>query len=42
MTMKQYPNGWRWTNGLAQEKARILLPLAWPELGNEGDAELVW
>ena len=29
MTMKQYPNGWRWTNGLAQEKARILLPLAW-------------
>jgi hypothetical protein len=29
MTMAQYPNGWRWTNGLAQEKARILLPLAW-------------
>ena len=25
----RYPNGWRWTNGLAQEKARILLPLAW-------------
>ncbi|MGE5295711.1 MAG: hypothetical protein ACM3VT_12855 [Solirubrobacterales bacterium] len=29
MTMAQYPNGWRWTNGLAQEKARILLPLSW-------------
>lgn len=29
MTMEQYPNGWRWTNGLAQEKARILLPLSW-------------
>ncbi len=28
-TMAQYPNGWRWTNGLSQEKARILLPLAW-------------
>ena len=29
MTMVQYTDGWRWTNGLAQEKARILLPLAW-------------
>lgn len=29
MTMAQYPDGWRWTNGLAQEKARMLLPLAW-------------
>lgn len=29
MTMEQYTDGWRWTNGLAQEKARILLPLAW-------------
>lgn len=27
--MSVYPNGWRWTNGLAQERARILLPLAW-------------
>lgn len=23
------PQGWRWTNGLAQERARMLLPLAW-------------
>ncbi len=29
MTMEQYPDGLRWTNGLAQERARILLPLAW-------------
>ena len=29
MTMARYPNGLRWTNGLAQERARILLPLAW-------------
>lgn len=28
-TMAQYTDGWRWTNGLAQEKARIVLPLAW-------------
>ena len=29
LTMEQYPEGLRWTNGLAQERARILLPLAW-------------
>jgi len=29
LTMDQYPNGLTWTNGLAQERARILLPLAW-------------
>lgn len=29
MTMKQYTDGWRWTNGLSQERARIILPLAW-------------
>jgi len=28
-TMQNYPDGWCWTNGLAQEKARMLLPLAW-------------
>ena len=27
--MNVYPNGIRWTNGLAQERARIILPLAW-------------
>ncbi len=29
MTMAQFTDGWRWTNGLAQEKARMILPLAW-------------
>jgi hypothetical protein len=28
-TMETYTDGWRWSTGLAQEKARILLPLAW-------------
>jgi hypothetical protein len=29
MTVAAYPQGWRWTNGLQQERARMLLPLAW-------------
>jgi hypothetical protein len=29
MTMKAYPHEWRWTNGIQQERARMLLPLAW-------------
>ncbi len=29
MTMAAYPNHWRWTNGLQQERARMLLPLTW-------------
>lgn len=29
MTMEVYTDGWRWTNGLAQEIARMILPLAW-------------
>jgi hypothetical protein len=29
MMMAAYPNEWRWTNGLQQERARMLLPLAW-------------
>lgn len=28
-TMAEYTDGWMWMNGIAQEKARILLPLAW-------------
>jgi len=27
--MKAYPNEWHWTNGLQQERARMVLPLAW-------------
>jgi len=29
MMMKSYPSGWRWTNGIQQERGRMLLPLAW-------------
>jgi hypothetical protein len=28
-TMAAYPDNWRWTNGIQQERARMLLPLAW-------------
>jgi hypothetical protein len=28
-TMAAYPDRWRWTNGMQQERARMLLPLAW-------------
>jgi hypothetical protein len=27
--MKAYPKEWHWTNGLQQERARMVLPLAW-------------
>lgn len=29
ITMKGYPHEWRWTNGIQQERARMILPLAW-------------
>ncbi len=29
MTMEAYPNKWKWTNGIQQERARMILPLAW-------------
>lgn len=29
MTMEAYPDKWRWTNGIQQERARMLLALAW-------------
>ncbi|MBM1108226.1 hypothetical protein JQC67_18885 [Aurantibacter crassamenti] len=28
-TMAAYPNKWIWTNGLQQERSRMILPLAW-------------
>ncbi len=27
--MRAYPHQWHWTNGIQQERARMLLPLAW-------------
>ncbi|NQT52669.1 discoidin domain-containing protein [bacterium] len=29
MTVAAYPDQWRWTNGIQQERARMLLPLTW-------------
>jgi hypothetical protein len=29
MMMEAYPSEWRWTNGIQQERGRMLLPLAW-------------
>ena len=29
MTMAAYPDKWIWTNGIQQERAKMLLPLAW-------------
>lgn len=29
ITMEQYPNGWAWSSGPQDERARMLLPLAW-------------
>ncbi len=28
-TMESYPDDWSWTNGMSQEIARMILPLAW-------------
>ena len=28
-TMSAYPKKWHWTNGIQQERARMILPLAW-------------
>ncbi len=38
MTMEAYPDNWHWTNGIQQERARMLLPLAWlVRLENTGE-----
>ena len=29
ITMDAYPRLWKWTNGIQQERARMILPLAW-------------
>lgn len=29
LTMDTYPDGWKWTNGIQQERAKMLLPLSW-------------
>jgi hypothetical protein len=29
LMMEAYPDNWRWTNGIQQERGKMLLPLAW-------------
>lgn len=42
ITMEQYPDGWRWTNGIQQERARMILPLAWLVRVNASDEHRQW
>ena len=42
MTMARHTDGWRWTNGLAQEKARIILPLAWLVRADDTPKHRAW
>ncbi|MCK5804120.1 MAG: hypothetical protein KAI66_14890 [Lentisphaeria bacterium] len=42
MTMEAYPDKWRWTNGMQQERARMLLPLAWLVRVRDTDEHRGW
>jgi len=42
LTMEAYPDGWKWTNGIAQERARMLLPLAWLVRVSDRPAHREW
>ena len=41
-TMEAYPNQWGWTNGIQQERARMLLPLAWLVRVEPTDEHKAW
>jgi len=42
LTMKAYPDEWRWTNGIQQERARMILPLAWLVRVDDTDEHRQW
>ena len=42
LTMEAYPDEWRWTNGIQQERARMLLPLAWLVRVEDAPAHREW
>jgi len=42
MTMEAYPAEWRWTNGIQQERARMLFPLAWLVRVDDTDLHRQW
>jgi hypothetical protein len=42
MTMEAYPDRWQWTNGIQQERGRMLLPLAWLVRVDDRPQHRVW
>ena len=42
ITMKNYPDNWKWANGLQQERARMVLPLAWLVRVEDSDTSRQW
>jgi hypothetical protein len=42
MTMEAYPDQWKWTNGIQQERAKMLLPLAWLVRINDSPEHREW
>jgi hypothetical protein len=42
MMMAAYPDRWRWTNGIQQERGRMLLPLAWLIRVNDRPEYRLW
>jgi hypothetical protein len=42
LMMEAYPDRWVWTNGLQQERARLLLPLAWLVRVDDNAAHRGW
>jgi hypothetical protein len=41
-TMDAYPDKWRWTNGIQQERGRMILPLAWLVRIEPSEQHLKW
>ncbi|MCP4378392.1 MAG: discoidin domain-containing protein [bacterium] len=41
-TMARYPDRWKWTNGIQQERARMILPLAWLVRVDDTDEHRKW
>jgi len=42
LTMEAYPQKWSWTNGIQQERARMILPLAWLYRVSPTEEHLGW
>ncbi|NND05979.1 MAG: hypothetical protein HKN87_06345 [Saprospiraceae bacterium] len=42
ITMANYPKNWLWANGLQQERARMILPLAWLVRAEDNEQHRAW